>query len=157
VEPVRPGGPSGTLSNPDDALLALTGLLSVQLGRPTPTRIADPAVQRQRRLSCADICELVHRRPDGETIDFLADAFGIHRTTVMAHAARVRALQTDPRWSNQQCCELGPLETCLTEDRAECAGGELSVHRDDDDSAGFVLQFDVAAAPADLYEPDAPE
>ena len=78
----------GRLSNPRDAFLAMTRLLPVVLGRPIPTRRADPVVQHQRRLSDDDISELVHRRHDGETIDSLANAFGVHRTTVMAHVAR---------------------------------------------------------------------
>jgi len=84
------------LSNPRDAFLAMTGLLPVVLGRPIPTRRADGVVQHQRRLSGDDISDLVNRRHDGETIDSLADAFGVHRTTVMAHPARVRSKETDP-------------------------------------------------------------
>jgi len=85
----------GRLSNPCDAFLAMRGLLPVVLGRPIPTHRADPVVQRQRRLSGDFISELIHRRRDGETIDSLADAFGVHRTTVMAHVARVRSEETD--------------------------------------------------------------
>ncbi|HQZ37326.1 MAG TPA: hypothetical protein PK020_23070 [Ilumatobacteraceae bacterium] len=73
----------------------MRGLLPVVLGRPIPTHRADPVVQRQRRLSGDFISELIHRRRDGETIDSLADAFGVHRTTVMAHVARVRSEETD--------------------------------------------------------------
>ena len=74
----------------------MKGLLPVVLGRPIPTRRADRVVQHQRRLSGDDISELVHRRHDGETIDSLANAFGVHPTTVMAHMARVQSKETDP-------------------------------------------------------------
>lgn len=90
----------GRLTNPRDAFLAMRGLLPVVLGRPIPTRRADRVVQRQRRLSDDDISELIHRRRDGEAIDSLSDAFGVHRTTVMAHAARVRSEEADPSWNS---------------------------------------------------------
>jgi biotin operon repressor len=48
-------------------------------------------VQHQRRLSGGEISELVHNRQSGMAIQALTEAFGVHRTTVMAHIARVRS------------------------------------------------------------------
>lgn len=73
----------------------MTGLLPVVLGRPIPTRWADPVVQHQRRFSRDDISELVHRCHDAETIDSLAGAFGVHRTTVMALPRRTAQSSSD--------------------------------------------------------------
>lgn len=89
-------GEQGRLSNPRDAFATVMGLLSAMLGRPLPPHRTDWVVQHQRRLTDDEISDLVHRRHEGETIDSLADAFGIHRTTVMAHMARHRSKQTYP-------------------------------------------------------------
>lgn len=78
----------GRLSNPRDAFVAVSGLLPVVLQRPIPTNRAELVVQHQRRLAGDVVSELVRRRHRGETIDSLAGAFGVHRTTVMAHLTR---------------------------------------------------------------------
>ncbi len=75
----------------------MRGLLPGVLGRPIPTRRADPVVQHQRRLSGDEISELIHLRHDGETIESLANAFGVHRTTVMAHVAQLRSRNSSVR------------------------------------------------------------
>jgi hypothetical protein len=85
----------GRLSNPHDAFVAVTGVLPAMLPRPTPTRTANPVVRHQRRLSGDVVSELVGGRHRGETVDSLAAAFGVHRTTVMAHVARVRPDEAD--------------------------------------------------------------
>ena len=44
--------------------------------------------RRQRRLTELQIEELVSSRLQGEEIDLIAERFGVHRNTVMAHLAR---------------------------------------------------------------------
>ena len=66
------------------------------------TSVKRPPRQRQNRPSEAELAQLVEDRQSGTTIKVLADLYGIHRTTVMNHLARVHgegemATSLDPR------------------------------------------------------------
>ena len=84
------------LSNPGDPFVAAVGLLSTVLIRDIPLRRAPHKPQDQRRLSSSEIRSLVQQRPQGATIERLAQGFAVYRTTVMAHLARARSLDSDP-------------------------------------------------------------
>ena len=57
-------------------------------------RLSNPA---QRRLTDAEIGDLVARYEAGSTIEMLASTFGIHRTTVMTHLGRRGIPHRTPR------------------------------------------------------------
>ena len=70
------------------------------------------SVRRLRRLSKAEVSELVSSRQAGEQIDVLAERFGIGRNTVMAHLHRERV--PGRRWHghtlpDDQLAEAGRL------------------------------------------------
>ena len=93
----------GRLSNPDEALETLTGQGSRASRRSPntpsegPHRASDPSVDVvpeergrlsnpvQRRLSRADIEQLIQLYRDGASIDELARRYEVHRTTVIHH------------------------------------------------------------------------
>ncbi len=52
--------------------------------------------QQQTRLTPPQVDELLEQRAAGATIKELAERFGIHRTTVMAHFQRRRGDQPNP-------------------------------------------------------------
>lgn len=114
----------GQLSNPRDKLDTLAAQGSEQDGDPqrSPTntrngilnelcespreekgRLSNPT---QRRLSRADIDELVVAYQAGATISQLAADFGIHRTTVAAHLDR----HGTPRHSEQTAWNIDTLK-----------------------------------------------
>ena len=74
---------SGVADVPDDASMDTTG-------SPATERIARSRGPRQKqtRLKPAQVDELVEARAAGATIMEIAEQYGIHRTTVMAHFQR---------------------------------------------------------------------
>jgi transposase-like protein len=76
----------GLLANPD-----LQAALEKMVGQQSEDRHVPAELrhrQQQRRLSPRQIEEVVSRYVEGESIDSLARAFGINRTTVISHLER---------------------------------------------------------------------
>ena len=98
----------GRLSNPEEAIETLAGQES-RASRPprstpggAPDRASEPSRDGapeergrlsnpvQRRLSRAEVEQLIHRYGEGASIDGLARRFAVHRTTVSYHLDRAR-------------------------------------------------------------------
>lgn len=74
------------LSNPSLASALSPTRYEPSANDPAPS--GPPTRQKQRRLAPDQIDEVVARYVDGESIDGLARAYGINRTTVISHLER---------------------------------------------------------------------
>jgi DNA-binding CsgD family transcriptional regulator len=75
----------GRLSNPGSEPV---GSSVERVDPPTAAVESRTDHQVQRRLGVSEVNKMVDRREAGETIEQLAERFGVHRTTVMAHLRR---------------------------------------------------------------------
>jgi DNA-binding transcriptional ArsR family regulator len=73
--------------HPAASLLREWNDMKDDLREPLP-RVDVRPIQVQHRLDPSRVAELVASYQDGATIDDLAERFGVHRTTVMAHLDR---------------------------------------------------------------------
>ena len=76
----------GRYSNPDDLWAKLQHLQGLPRGR--RPEVPKHTKQGQIRLAPADVDRLTEARQHGTTVNQLAELFGVHRTTVLAHLNR---------------------------------------------------------------------